>query len=164
MTIGLITACSSIPNLNQSQLRGFSTAGQKQPAAKNKTATPASQGQPLPSCHQFNTVSTPRAAAMTTPKERSELRTTFSSREKLSCVVWVLMNYALAFEGDRAIGRLAQSTHSQNPVEPLGVQPTDGGTFGYHVVGQQAITAMSTGICSTKRVTMAAALTETRGT
>src|SRR5262249_13027954 len=117
MTIGLITACSSIPNLNQSQLRGFSTAGQKQPAAKNKTAPPASQGQPLPSCHQFNTVSTPRAAAMTTPKERSELRTTFSSREKLSCVVWVLMNYALAFEGAcRAIGRpsLTYTLHLRN--------------------------------------------------
>jgi hypothetical protein len=85
--------------LNQSQLRGFSTAGQKKPAPKNRTATPASQGQPLPSCHQFNTVSTPRAAAMTMPKERSELRTTFSSREKLSCVVWVLMEGTLAFEG-----------------------------------------------------------------
>src|SRR5262249_19572335 len=99
MTMGLTTECNSRPNLNQSQLRGLSTAGQKQPAAKNRTAAPASQGQPLPSSHQFNTVSTPRAAPMTLPKERSELRATFSSREKLSCVVWVLMNYALAFEG-----------------------------------------------------------------
>src|SRR5262245_27014312 len=143
MTMGLTTECNSRPNLNQSQLRALSTAGKNQPAAKNRTAALASQGQPLPSCHQFNTVSTPRAAPMTLPKERSELRATFSSREKLSCVVWVLMNYALAFEGAcRAIGRPAQSTHSQNPVEPLGAQLTDGGTFGYHVVGQQAITAM----------------------
>jgi hypothetical protein len=52
---------------------------------------------------------------------------------------------------------------SQNPVAPLDEQPADGGTFGYHVVGQQAITASPAGFCVSKRVTMALALTETRG-
>ena len=66
-----------------------------------------------------------------------------------------------------AIGRPlspAQSTYSQNPVEPLGAQPTDGGTFGYHVVDQQAITARVGWLCSSKRVTTALTLTEAPGT
>ena len=49
----------------------------------------------------------------------------------------------------------------QNPVEPLGGQPADGGTFGYHVVGQQAITARPAGFCFSKRITMALTLADT---
>src|SRR5262249_53689629 len=68
------------------RLSGLSTAGRAKAAIRKMAASPAVHGQIRPSCQPFSALTTAKAPAITSPNERSEPATIFSSREKSSWV------------------------------------------------------------------------------
>ena len=73
------------------ELPACSKPDQKAAQAMNSTAAVPSHGQTRPACHQFRSASSPSAAAMTRPNERSEPMTAGFSRENFSWVFCCIM-------------------------------------------------------------------------